>query len=267
MNQSLVQKQFGVAAADYAASSVHAKGPSLERLVAVVDPKPEWHALDIATGAGHTALAFAPLVKRVVASDITDEMLAEAAKLAAARGLANVETARAEAGALPFADQSFDLVTCRLAAHHFPDPNAFVGESFRVLRPGGTFALVDNVSPDASMLPLATPAELLNAARAFNTYEKTRDPSHARALPLSEWEGLMKKAGFSVASTELLDQDIAFGPWTERMRCTPETVEVLKSMLHNDVLLRTFLRPREENGALTFTLQEAIVVAKRPAQS
>lgn len=264
MNESLVQKQFGVAAADYAASSVHASGPSLNRLVDLVQPKPQWSALDIATGAGHTALAFAPLVERVVASDITDEMLTETGRLAGARGLANVETAKAEAGRLPFADDSFDLVTCRLAAHHFPDPAAFVAESYRVLRPGGTLGLVDNVSPDASMLPLATPAELHNAARMFNAYEKQRDPSHARALSLSEWYTLMRKTGFSVDHSELLDQDIAFDPWTERMRCTPETVEVLKSMLFNEDLLRTFLRPREENGELVFTPQEAIVVAHKP---
>ena len=120
MSSSLVQKQFGAAAADYAASAVHASGPSLGRLVALVDPQPDWHVLDVATGAGHTALTFAPLVARVVASDITGEMLAEATKLARARGLANVETAHAEAGSLPFPDASFDLVTCRLAAHHFP---------------------------------------------------------------------------------------------------------------------------------------------------
>jgi len=265
MNQSLVQKKFGEAASDYAASVVHASGPSLCRLVDLVAPLRHWRALDVATGAGHTALAFAPAVDRVVASDITDEMLAEAAKLAAARGLANVETAKAEAGSLPFADASFDLVTCRLAAHHFPDPAAFVAESFRVLRPGGVFALVDNVSPDASMLPLATSAEVLDAARTFNTYEKTRDPSHARALSLSEWHALLETTGFALASSEVIDQHIAFRPWAERMRCSPETVEVLKSMLHGDTFLRTFLRPREENGEAMFTLQEAIIVARKPS--
>jgi ubiquinone/menaquinone biosynthesis C-methylase UbiE len=263
MNQTLVQKQFGVAAADYATSTVHANGPSLARLVALVPVQSEWSALDVATGAGHTALAFAPLVSRVVASDITDAMLRETEKLAAARGLANVETAKGEAGNLPFADSSFDLVTCRLAAHHFPNASAFVAESFRVLKPGGVFALVDNVSPDEKMLPLATPAEVLNAARTFNTYEKTRDPSHQRALSLSEWLALISKAGFTDATSELLDQHIAFDPWTARMRCTPETVEALKSMLFNDPLLRTFLRPREENGGLVFTLQEAIIVARK----
>lgn len=264
MNESLVEKQFGVAAADYAACAIHASGPSLARAVAMVAPQPHWQALDVATGAGHTALAFAPLVERVVASDITDAMLAETARLASERGLGNVVTEKAEATRLPFPDASFDLVTCRLAAHHFPDPAAFVREAFRVLRTGGTFALIDNVSPDASMLPLATPAELLNAARAFNTYETLRDPSHARALTLDEWLSLMKTAGFRDARSELLDQDIAFVAWTQRMRCTPETVARLDAMLHNDPLLRPFLRPRQENGGLIFTLQEAIVVAHKP---
>src|SRR4029079_15027435 len=137
MNETLVQKQFGVAAADYATSAVHASGPSLARLVALVPTQREWSALDVATEAGHTALAFAPLVARVVASDITDAMLHETEKLAAARGLTNVATAKGEAGKLPFADSSFDLVTCSIAAHHFPDASAFVADSFRVLKPGG----------------------------------------------------------------------------------------------------------------------------------
>jgi ubiquinone/menaquinone biosynthesis C-methylase UbiE len=260
---TLVQKQFGVAAADYAASAVHASGPSLQRLVDLVEPQPGWQLLDVATGAGHTALNFAPLVARVVASDITGEMLAEAGKLAAERRLSNFETAHAEAGNLPFADGSFDLVTCRLAAHHFPDPPAFVRKSFRVLKPGGTFALVDNVSPDAGMLPRAMAAEVRDAAAIFNAYEKLRDSSHARALALDEWLDLMRNTGFCEPTHELLDQDIAFAPWTARMRCSPATIEKLQAMLEEEPL-RTFLRPREESGVRLFTLQEAIVVARKP---
>ena len=85
---------------------------------------------------------------KVTASDITDQMLAEAKKLAAERGLGNVKTARAKAEDLPFPDMSFDLVTCRLAAHHFDNPRAFVAEAYRVLMPGGVLAVVDNISPD-----------------------------------------------------------------------------------------------------------------------
>jgi SAM-dependent methyltransferase len=265
MSNSLVQKQFGVAAADYAASAVHASGPSLARLVALVAPQPDWRVLDVATGAGHTALAFAPLVARVVASDITDEMLAQAAKLAAARRLTNVETAHAEAGELAFPEASFDLVTCRLAAHHFPDPAAFVSAAWRVLKPGGTFALVDNVGPDAGRMPAASPGEIRDADTLYNTFEELRDPSHARALGLDDWLGLLSDAGFVDLRHERLDQDIAFKPWTERMRCSAETIERLDHLLDND-LLRAFLRPRMEAGERVFTLQEAIIIARKPGK-
>src|SRR5215471_16664837 len=104
MNKSLVQQQFGLNAADYVTSTVHAKGASLGRLVELVRPQATWTALDVATGAGHTAAAFAPYLASVIASDITEEMLNEAARLAAAKGLANMTTARADAEALPFGD-------------------------------------------------------------------------------------------------------------------------------------------------------------------
>lgn len=73
-----VRSKFGPAAADYAASEVHAKGESLARIVELVAPQKTWTALDVATGAA----VFAPHVATVIASDITDEMLQEAAKLA-----------------------------------------------------------------------------------------------------------------------------------------------------------------------------------------
>ena len=91
MTKSLVQQQFGAHAAAYATSIVHAKGASLGRLVELVKPEPHWQALDVATGAGHTAAAFAPHVARVIASDLTEEMLQEAGKLAAAKGFANMD--------------------------------------------------------------------------------------------------------------------------------------------------------------------------------
>src|SRR3979409_1446367 len=106
--------------------SGHARGASLGRLVELVQPKASWQALDVATGAGHTAAAFAPHVARVIASDPTAEMLQGAAKTATARGFANMETAPADAEALPFEDARFDLVTCRIAPHHFPDIPTFV---------------------------------------------------------------------------------------------------------------------------------------------
>jgi SAM-dependent methyltransferase len=257
---SLVEQKFGAAADDYATSAVHARGPSLARVVELVAPQVGWRALDVATGAGHTALTFAPHVAHIIASDITEEMLAQARSLAAAKALGNFETARADAAALPFEDESFDLVTCRLAAHHFPDPAAFIGEAWRVLKPEGMLALIDNISPDATAMPSALRSELRDVAIVYNAFEKLRDPSHGRCLALEEWLELLGDAGFVDARCEILDQDIAFGAWTERMRCDADTVGRLKSMLGGEQLT-ALLKPRVTKDGLMFSLKEAIIVA------
>jgi ubiquinone/menaquinone biosynthesis C-methylase UbiE len=260
---SLVQQKFGEAAADYAASAVHAKGESLARLVALVEPKPHWRVLDVATGAGHTALAFAPYVRVVTATDITLPMLAQARRLAQARGLTNIRTAEGRAEDIPFPDTSFDLVACRLAAHHFEDQAAFVRETFRVLMPGGFFALVDNIGPDAASLSGRSESELAACDRAYNALERLRDPSHARCLGLAEWTALIERAGFAATHSEQMDQDIEFGPWTDRMRCSDSTRTRLAALLKQEPL-RSFLRPRETESGTVFTLQEAIILARKP---
>jgi ubiquinone/menaquinone biosynthesis C-methylase UbiE len=266
MNKSLVQQQFGAHAAAYAASTVHAKGASLGRLVELVRPERHWQALDIATGAGHTAAAFAPHVERAIASDLTAEMLEEAAKLAKAKGLANMETARADAEALPFEDASFDLVTCRIAPHHFPDVPAFVGQVWRVLKRGGTFALVDNIAPDALSTPGFSGAELRDAALTYNAFEKIRDPSHGRCLGMTEWAEVMTDTGFEIGHTERLPKDMEFQSWAERLGAETATIARLRSMLTDGTpALQAFLKPRLVEDKLWFTLDEAIVIARKPA--
>lgn len=265
MSKTLVQHQFGANAANYSTSAVHAKGASLGRLVELVKPGKGWNVLDIATGAGHTAAAFAPYVAKVVASDLTPEMLAEARKLAEAKGFANMETAAADAEQLPFDDQSFDLVTCRIAPHHFPDVAAFVAESWRVLKPGGRFALVDNVAPDRDTAPGFSDSEYPEAAAAYNAFEKLRDPSHARALSTAEWLDLMVERGFDVLHKEHAPKAMDFAAWCNNMAVAEETVSRLRSMLADaSPALQAYLQPRTEDGEPTFTLIELIAVARKP---
>ena len=262
--KSLVQKQFGAHAAGYATSPVHAKGASLQRLIDLVRPEKHWRVLDVATGAGHTALAFAPHVAEVIASDITDEMLAEAEKLAKARGLENVIFEKADAMALPYDDGSFDLVTCRIAPHHFPDIPKFVAESYRVLKPGGTFALVDNISPAEGSTPGFTKDELHEAAKAHNAFEKLRDPSHGRCLTIEEWRTAISEAGFSISAVEILPKEIEFIPWAERMGADKATIAQLEAVvMGSSGALRAFFRPRQQGGKLYFSLDEGLVIARK----
>jgi SAM-dependent methyltransferase len=262
-----VRSQFGPAAADYAASSVHAKGESLARIVELTAPKKSWEALDVATGAGHTAAVFAPHVASMIASDITDEMLMEAAKLANERRISNMLTATAAADALPFPDESFDLVCCRLAAHHFPDLQAFVGEVRRVLKKGGRFAFVDNVAPDLARLPGFDEEEINATIAEYNAFEKLRDPSHGFAPAPGVWIDLLKTNGFAIAAHEQIEKELDFASWVARMRCAPDVVSELESILTvGPVPLRSFLKPRrDEHGELHFTLQELLVVADKAA--
>jgi ubiquinone/menaquinone biosynthesis C-methylase UbiE len=260
----LVQSQFGANAANYATSHVHAKGASLSRLIELVKPQSHWRALDVATGAGHTALAFAPHVAHVIASDLTPEMLQEAAKLASTKSLSNVETQLADAEALPFANEAFDLVTCRIAPHHFPEIPTFVAEVWRTLKSGGTFALVDNVAPDAATTPGFSKSELKDADFSYNAFEKIRDPSHGRALPTSEWVDIVTDTGFTIIHQEHQPKAMEFAAWCRNMNVPAETVARLEPMLRDAApALKAFLQPSAVDGKLGFVLAELILIAKK----
>jgi ubiquinone/menaquinone biosynthesis C-methylase UbiE len=260
-SKSLVQERFGAFAATYATSRPHARGNSLLRLVELVAPQETWIALDIATGAGHVALALAPRLAHVVASDLTPQMLGVARGLARERGILNMSVADMRAEALPFADATFDLVTCRIAPHHFDDVSQFVAESVRVLRRGGVFGLVENISPDASIMD-GDAGALSAAADEYNAFEKLRDPSHVRCLTLTEWRDLVARAGLKERHVEILDKPMVFGPWADQQNVGEGTKRELMSMLRSgSAALRAFARPQENNGDLDFILTEAVIIA------
>ena len=140
-------------------------------------------ALDVATGGGHTAVYLAGLGLAATAADISPAMLANARKLAEERGH-SLETRLHEAEKFPYADASFDLVTCRVAAHHFSDCGAFLREVVRVLKPGGYFLLIDGSVPDGEP----------GAEEWIHQVEKLRDPSHGRFLSPGAWSALCGSA-------------------------------------------------------------------------
>jgi ubiquinone/menaquinone biosynthesis C-methylase UbiE len=205
-----IRSQFSAAADRYTRSRYHADAPDLAAMLEAVTLRGDERVLDVGTGTGHTALAFAPAVAEVVALDLTPAMLDEARRLAADRGVDNVRFERGDAMALPFPDESFDLVTCRVCAHHFESPAPAVREAARVLRPGGTFLLVDSVSPE-------DPAQ----DTFLNCIEVLRDPSHVRNYSVSQWRTLLDAAGFESECLAVWPVPLPFDDWVERMR-TPE---------------------------------------------
>ena len=252
-----VKRRFGAAAERYVRSADHARGESLDRLIEIVAPRPSWRALDVATGGGHTALALSPLVREVVATDLTRPMLEAAARFFEERGARNVRTAEADAGDLPFEDASFDLVTCRIAPHHFPDCARFVREAARVVRPGGVVAVIDNVVPDDP-----------EAAAAVNAFEKLRDPSHHRAYTEREWLAMFDAAGLAVTHAESFRKEIGFDGWAGRMSVDAETRERLLTMLRGATgEAGEWLRPRERDAGWSFSLAELLVSGTRARPS
>ena len=250
-----VRRSFTANADRYTSSEVHAKGASLGLLVERTRPEPGWRVLDIATGTGHTAFAFAPHVAHVVATDLTPGMLERAEDLARERGLENVSFEVADAEALPFDDRSFDLVTTRLGAHHFPRVDRFLAQSWRVLKPDGLVAIVDNIVPD-------DPA----GADAINAFEALRDPSHGRCLSIDEWRRLITAAGFQITHEEIVLKRMDFAWWTERLGNAPETVERLKAMLADaPPSAAVHFTPITFDQKLHFHLREAFLIGRKPA--
>jgi len=214
-----VRAQYGAVGDAYVKSVGHATGSDLQRMVEVARPQPDERMLDLATGGGHVARVFAPHVAEVVASDLTPEILTHADASFAEQGLANVTTALVDAEEIPYPDASFDLVTCRIAPHHFPHPGRFVQEVSRVLRPGGRFVLVDSTVPEGE------------PGAFFNRFEMLRDPSHVRSLTVAEWQALIEQAGLLLDLSETFHKRHDFEDWTSRSRMTSEDRSTLERMM------------------------------------
>jgi ubiquinone/menaquinone biosynthesis C-methylase UbiE len=100
------------------------------------------HVLDIATGTGEPGLTLAALVKKgkVIGQDLSHGMLETAAENARAKGLTNYETVCCDISELPFPQESFEGVSCRMGFMFFPDMQKAADEMSRVLKAGGRIA-------------------------------------------------------------------------------------------------------------------------------
>ncbi len=180
----------------YLDSPAHREGPDLDLIV-------EWSngartALDVGTGGGHVARRLREAGLQVVTTD-------------PAPGMQPDVVSRSQE--LPFANGSFDLVVSRLAAHHFEDVAAALGEMARVT--GRTVIVVDNTF----------------GGDALEQAERMRDPSHVRCYSVDEWRELFEGAGLSLAEERSLPQRVEIEPWLDRAGCTGADAERVRELV------------------------------------
>jgi ubiquinone/menaquinone biosynthesis C-methylase UbiE len=184
-----LRKRFAETAERIAELQDRRASETQERLRRLLMLTGEERALDVGTGAGAFAIALAPFVREVVGVDIVQELLEEGRK----RAPANVELVEGDATALPYERGFFDLVCTARTMHHLPRPELVLAELNRVLRPGGTMLVVDQLAPVDSL-----------AAIELNRFEHARDPSTTRILADVDLRGLFDANGLVLKHSEIV---------------------------------------------------------------
>lgn len=217
--QDFVASQYGPRAQDYVSSEVHRQGPDLEQIAAVVGASTPARVLDLGCGGGHVSYRLAPLVREVVACDVTPGMLDAVRRTCAERGIANVTTQQASADRLPFDDGAFDLVVARYTTHHWHNRDGGLSEARRVLKRGGQAIFIDVVSPESPLLD-----------SWLQTLELLRDVSHVRNYRVVEWMTALAAAEFTVGGITRRRLPLRFADWIARTQTPDVHVAAIKAL-------------------------------------
>lgn len=252
--QKAAQEQFSRRSEAYGKGHILQNVDDVKEALDSIPWRPGWRALDVAAGAGHTGLLLASLGMETTLADLSEAMLEQAQKAARERGL-RIQARKHEAEKFPYPDGSFDLVSCRVAAHHFSSPEAFVRETARALKPGGWFLLIDGSVDDNQP----------QAEAWIHQVEKLRDPSHHRFLTPGRWRELASKAGLEIRVCRLDPFKQPDLEWYFQTAATPEANrDEVRRLVENapDAAQRLF-RIRRENGKIVWWWQRLTLIAVR----
>jgi ubiquinone/menaquinone biosynthesis C-methylase UbiE len=199
--------------------------------------------LDVAAGTGHAARQLAPRVRAAVALDVTPAMLGAGKAAAEREGVENVAFMRGDASALPFLDDSFDVVVTRFALHHVERPYDVLAEIVRCARPGGQIVVAD-------MLADADEA----VARRQNQLERRRAPSHASMLAPAELCATLEQLGAGEVSIEVREIDRPLQPWLDQANVSEGVADAIRAELRAELAggVSSGFRPHERDGELRF---------------
>lgn len=252
-HKSTVREEFTKQASEYADSSIITDPDKINRLIRATGAPPEARVLEVATGPGHVAFGFAERCDEVVGIDITEAPLDIAKEKKRERGVDNIHFEKGDAEDLSFDDSSFDVVVCRLAFHHFEDPSLVLQEMARVCRPDGTVAVADIIV-----------SEYPERASYQNQFERLRDPSHVRALPLTELIALFTKTGIEVTDVKSGVNVQEVERWLSLSETPESRADEVRKMIEEDARNdRSGTRPFWQDDKLYFTQQTAVVVGRR----
>ncbi len=256
-HKDVVREEFTRQADDYAVAPVITDAEHIAQLIRMVKPAADARVLEVATGPGHVAMAFAKVAREVVGVDLTEAPLKIAERLRSERALGNVSFRTADAERLPFRDGEFEVVLCRFAFHHFEKPAAVIQEMSRVCRAEGIVAVEDLIS-----------SEHPERAEYYNRFERLRDLSHTRALPLTELVGIMTAAGLELVRFESSALRNPVERWLKTAQTPPDRAAEARAMIERDLEQDlSGARPFRLNGELFFTHRVAIVVARKLGDS
>lgn len=252
--QRAAQEQFAKQSHRYGQGHILENVEDVREAVEKLPLPPNARVLDVATGGGHTGLYLASLGHEVTLADIAQPMLERAAKTAAARGL-KVETRQHPAEQLPYPDSSFDLVTSRVAPHHFSSPPDFIRETARVLKRGGFFLLIDGSVADDEP----------EAEAWIHQVEKLRDPSHHRFLTPRAWSELCEASGMKVRRAELFPFKQPDLNWYFETAATSaeNRKQVMELIVHAPESVRRLFKLGEEDGKIVWWWQRLTLVAEK----
>jgi ubiquinone/menaquinone biosynthesis C-methylase UbiE len=117
----------------------------IEKMTEVSGADEDATVVDVGTGTGFVAAGLAPRVKRVIGIDNSPAMLEVARANLDTLGIANVELVQDEVTHLPLADSSMEAAFVNMVLHHAENPASMLQEMVRVVKPGGTVAVTDEV--------------------------------------------------------------------------------------------------------------------------
>jgi len=233
----------------------HGDETDIERMVELVAPTANDVALDMVTGLGHVARALALSVKRVDALDPDSQILSEAVSLTREELKEKIEFIEGDPLETPFKDNTYDIVTARMALRHLGDGKDFVREAHRVLKPGGRLILIDSLAPPHH--------DLQGFLRNLLSHN---DRSHVKSYTLEEVETLLEREKFDIDLIEIYPKENDFKTWASKLGERADNTKMIEKVLHGaSTHAKRHFRIIEKNKKVVSFITWMILIRAKPS--